>query len=161
MWVEVKFSLTIICITVGYVWYRCMTIVRCMPKHKSVLHEQAQQINFKSVLNCQNTFKSVFNLLGLFVECTFGEKPFQPISTPHTEKLSIIDYCKENLESCQNLLFCAPSVLPPLSPPHSVQIPFGCVGSDECSYSHVGASPTSSFFVYYCVDSQLRNKIKW
>ena len=48
-----------------------------MAKHKSVLREQAQQINFKSVLpkqntfksvlNCQNTFKSVFNLLGLFV----------------------------------------------------------------------------------------------
>ena len=49
-----------------------------MPKYKSVLHEQAQQINFKSVLNCQNTFKSVFNLLGLFVECTFEEKLFQP-----------------------------------------------------------------------------------
>jgi hypothetical protein len=49
-----------------------------MPKYKSFLHEQAQQINFKSVLNCQNTFKSVFNLLGLFVECTFEEKLFQP-----------------------------------------------------------------------------------
>jgi len=53
-----------------------------MAKHKRVLREQAQQINFKSVLfwqntfkkvlNFQNTFKSVFNLLGLFVEYTFG-----------------------------------------------------------------------------------------
>jgi hypothetical protein len=49
-----------------------ITIVRHMPKHKSVLREQAQQINFKSVLNCQNTFKSVSNLLGLFVEYTFS-----------------------------------------------------------------------------------------
>jgi len=49
-----------------------ITIVRHMPKHISVLREQAQQINFKSVLNCQNTFKSVFNLLGLFVEYTFS-----------------------------------------------------------------------------------------
>ena len=52
-----------------------------MEKLKSVVREQAQQINFKSVLfwqntfksvlNCQNTFKSVFNLLGLFVKNTF------------------------------------------------------------------------------------------
>jgi len=59
-----------------------ITIVRLMAKHKSVLREQTQQINFKSVLqkqntfknvlNCQNTFKSVFNLSGLFVEYTFG-----------------------------------------------------------------------------------------
>ena len=58
-----------------------IAIVRSMAKHNSVLPEQAQQINFKSVLrkqntfksvlNCQNTFKSVFNLLGLFVEYTF------------------------------------------------------------------------------------------
>ena len=61
-----------------------ITIVRRIPKHKIILREQAQQINFKSVLpkqntfksivDCQNFFKSVFNLLGLFVEYTFGEK---------------------------------------------------------------------------------------
>ena len=63
-----------------------ITIVRRMPKHKSVLREQAQQINFKSVLPEQNTFKSVsncqtlskvFNPLGLLFEHTFGEKLFQ------------------------------------------------------------------------------------
>ena len=59
-----------------------IAIVRRMGKTQySVLHEQAQQIHFKSVLqkqntfksvlNCQNTLKSVFNLLGLFVEYTF------------------------------------------------------------------------------------------
>ena len=49
----------IICITVWYVWYRCETIVRRMAKHKSVLREQAQQINFKSV--CQSkTLSKVF-----------------------------------------------------------------------------------------------------
>jgi hypothetical protein len=51
-------------------------IVTRMEKLKSVLREQAQQINFKSVLfrqntfksvlNCQNTFKNVFNLLDTF-----------------------------------------------------------------------------------------------
>ena len=61
-------------------------IVRRMPKHKSVLREQAQQINFKSVLpkqntfksvlNCQNTFKSVFNLLVLLSEHTLERNYF-------------------------------------------------------------------------------------
>jgi hypothetical protein len=63
-----------------------------MPKHKSVLREQAQQINFKSVLpkqntfksvlNCKNTFKSVFNLLCLLsstlsdFNATYNRKAF-------------------------------------------------------------------------------------
>ena len=52
MWVEVIIKVTYydnICITVGYVWYRCETIVRHMAKHKSVLREQAQQKKIKKV----------------------------------------------------------------------------------------------------------------
>ena len=83
-----------------------------MPKHKSVLREQAQQINFKSVLpkqntfksvlNCQNTFKSVFNLLGLFVEYTFG--------------ISRNQLLQENMESRQKNFWCAHSIAPPFFP---------------------------------------------
>jgi hypothetical protein len=135
MWVEVIFSLTIICITitVGYLWYRCdITIVRCMPKHKSVLREQAQQINFKSVLpkqnifcqsksffakakhflpkqntfksvlNFHNTFKSVFNLCWACLLMHFWR---ETISTLHTEKLS----CNQLFQEIgQNHFFCAP-----------------------------------------------------
>ena len=82
-----------------------------MPKHKSVLREQAQQINFKSVLpkqntfksvlNCQNTFKSVFNLLGLFVEFTFGEKLFQPYIQ---ESFLVINYYKK-IWNCAKIFF--------------------------------------------------------
>ena len=83
MWVEVIFSLTIICITitVGYLWYRCdITIVRCMPKHKSVLREQAQHINFKSVLPKQNIFcrsKTFFAEAKHFQKCFELPKHFQ------------------------------------------------------------------------------------
>ena len=56
-----------------------------MPKHNSVLREQAQQINFKSVLPKQNTFKSVLNCQNnskVFSICwaclwyTFGERNY-------------------------------------------------------------------------------------
>ena len=91
-----------------------------MPKHKSVLREQAQQINFKSVLpkqntfksvlNCQNTFKSVFNLLGLFVEDTFRR---ETISTLHTEKLSRNWLLQENMESSKICFLVRPQYCPP------------------------------------------------
>jgi hypothetical protein len=97
-------------------------IVRRMPKHKSVLREQAQQINFKSVLpkqntfksvlNCQNTFKSVFNLLGLFVEYTFGEKLFQPIQ----KSFLVIGYYKKIWSHAKIYFWCALSITPPFFP---------------------------------------------
>ena len=88
-----------------------------MPKHKSVLREQAQQINFKSVLNCQNNFKSVFNLLGLFVEYTFGERYY---FNPYIQKsFLVIDYYKKIWNRTKIIFCCAPLVLPPLSPPQS------------------------------------------
>ena len=49
-----------------------ITIVGVCSKTQKCFVCQAQQINFKSVLNCQNAFKCVFNLLGLFVTLSEG-----------------------------------------------------------------------------------------
>ena len=91
-----------------------ITIVRRMPKHKSVLREQAQQINFKSVLNCQNTFKSVFNLLGLFVQTHFWIEIFQR----YIQKsfLVLIGDFKKIWNRAKIFFWCALSIAPPFFP---------------------------------------------
>ncbi len=94
-----------------------------MAKHKSVLREQAQQTNlksvlpkqntFKSVLNCLNTFESVFNLLGLFVKHTFGEKLFQCYIQ---KSFLVIRDFKKIWNRAKIFFWCTLSIAPPFSP---------------------------------------------
>ena len=80
--------------------------------HNSVLREQAQQINFnfKSVLNSQNTFKSVFNLLGLFAEYSFREKLFQPYIQ---KSFLVIGYYKKIWNRAKIFFLLRPQYCPP------------------------------------------------
>jgi hypothetical protein len=91
-----------------------------MEKHKSVLREQTQQINFKSVLSKAKHFQKCFELPKHFQKCIQSVWPVcrthfwrETISTLNTEKFSRNRRFQENMESCQNPFFGAPSVLPP------------------------------------------------
>ena len=82
------------------------------------------QNTFESVLYFQNTFESVLDFQNTF-ESVFWQTTFEIIYwasssilernyfKAHTEKLFRNRRLQENMESCQNLFFGAPSVLPP------------------------------------------------
>ena len=135
-----------------------------MAKHKSVLREQAQQINFKSVLpkqttfksvlNCQNTFKSVFNLLGLCVEHTFGEKLFQR----YIQKSFLVNGDFKKIWNRAKIFFlCALSIDPPFF--QSRCLPEG----DACRFPSLLTSSGLHHYgittVYSTIDSREKSRL--
>jgi len=94
------------------------------PKHKSVLATQKVfwHNTFESVLVFQNTFESVLlwqntfeiYLLGQFIRIV--EKVFQCF----IQKSFLVISDNKKIWNRAKISFCAPSVLPPLSPPNPV-----------------------------------------